>query len=74
MYYRFCLPRINRKNSNIFIQTKKDVVVRIIDMWDMSSISHLNNNSVYKKVTRLIENIKKLKKDNIKVHLKQSRN
>ena len=62
MYYRFCLPRINRKNSKIVIQTKKDVVLRIIDIWDKSSIPHLNNNSVYKKVTRLIENIEKLKK------------
>ena len=30
MYYRF-LPRINRKNSKKCIQTKKDVVLRIID-------------------------------------------
>ena len=63
MYYRFCLPRIKRKNSKIFIQTKKDVVSRIIYIWNTASIPHRNNNTVYIKLTRLIENIEKFKKN-----------
>ena len=47
--FNFCLPSVLS-------------VLRIIDIWEKSSIPHLNNNSVYKKVTRLIENIEKLKK------------